>query len=157
MFCKPGIEVSTLEIKTAVKLSHLIIKISLNKSPNRLRNQATLGTLYIFKSVRKREFLNSDTFCITLKTSLENPQIMCSLLKMILLQTAERECYAYGTKSKNVQAFKVTTADLLIKQAKVRRISFITIQVTFTTNFNYVLCGMIITKLAPIECMHYIT
>ena len=35
----------------------------------------------IFKSVRKREFLNSDTFCITLKTSLENPQIMCSLLK----------------------------------------------------------------------------
>ena len=49
------------------------------------------------------------------------------------------------------------TADLLIQQAKVRRYSFITIQVTFTTNFNYVLCGMIITRLAPIECMYYIT
>ena len=49
------------------------------------------------------------------------------------------------------------TADLLIQQAKVRRNSFITIQVTFTTNFNYVLCGMIITRLAPIECMYYIT
>ena len=36
--------------------------------------------------MRKREFLNSDTFCITLKTSLENPQITCSLLKMIFLQ-----------------------------------------------------------------------
>ena len=41
--------------------------------------------------MRKREFLNSDIFCITLKTSLENPQIMCSLLKIIFLQTAERE------------------------------------------------------------------
>ena len=45
---------------------------------------------------------------------------------------------------------KVTTADLLlVQQAKVRRNSFI----TFTTNFNYVLCGMIITRLAPIKCM----
>ena len=69
-------------------------------------------------------------------------------------------CYAcppFGTKSKNVQAFKVITADLLIQQAKVRRNSFITIQVTFTTNFNYVICGMIITRLAPIECMYYIS
>ena len=69
-------------------------------------------------------------------------------------------CYActpFGTKSKNVQAFKVITADLLIQQAKVRRNAFITIQVTYTTNFNHVLCGMIITRLAPIECMYYIT
>ena len=58
---------------------------------------------------------------------------------------------------KNVQAFKVATADLLIQQSKVRRNSFINIQVTFTINFNYVLCGMIITRLAPIEFMYYIT
>ena len=63
----------------------------------------------------------------------------------------------FGTKSKNAQAFKVITADLLIQQAKVRRNSFLTIQVTFTTNFNYVLCGMIITRIAPLECMYYIT
>ena len=31
----------------------------------------------------------------------------------------------FGTKSKNAQAFKVITADLLIQQAKVRRNSFI--------------------------------
>ena len=69
-------------------------------------------------------------------------------------------CYAcprLGRNPKKVQAFKVTTADLLIQQAKVRRNSFITIQVTFTTNFNYVLCGMIITRLAHVECMYHIT
>ena len=50
------------------------------------------------------------------------------------------------------------TADLLIQQAKVRRNSFITIQVTFTTNFNYVLCGMIITRLAPrVHVLYYLT
>ena len=66
-------------------------------------------------------------------------------------------CPRLGRNPKNVQAFKVTTADLLIQQAKVRQNSFITIQVTFTANFNYVLCGMVITRLAPIECMYYIT
>ena len=34
-------------------------------------------------------YIKKRLFCITLKTSLEHPQIMCSLLKMIFLQTAE--------------------------------------------------------------------
>ena len=46
------------------------------------------------------------------------------------------DCPRLGQNPKNVQAFKVTTADLLIKQAKVRRNAFITIQVTFTTNYE---------------------
>ena len=63
-----------------------------------------------------------------------------------------------GTKSKKMsKLFKVclklqTTADLLIQQAKVRRNSFITIKGHFYhQNFNYVLCTIIITRLAPIE------